>query len=313
VEIKQSYKLILNTFANGKIITFYEIPPEEAQNILENYKSKKLMELGERKTDVYELRGGYILQVIVINEIIKHAILFTTIEDRETYYELQRNVIEFKPEPIRYFKGEDGVYHYKYIIKTEALSFLQRHNAQLENEMELTSGEKRKEYSFKDTSHILIDIYQEEFLLFDSRFLYQAYRKYKADEIAAINIYGRYFTEYIDSLIQELSENLQISKKILNGSLESLSTLDQQLAKENLNDLFFINNFLGLSAYLGEVMVQNMRCRWGFEEEYPHYPTVITERGYRIPIMIAVRNAINPDSDEKIPSLEMIYSRYKRK
>lgn len=312
MEIKQSYKPVLNKFASGEVVTFYEVPPRDAQSILENYESRKLIELGGRKTDIYELSNGYILQVIIINETIRHAILFTSIEEREIYYNLQSNSIVFKPESIRYFQGENRIYEYKYITKREAADFLQKYNAQLEEEMELTSGEQRKVYSFEDTPHMLLDIYQEEFLLFDSRFIYQEYRKYKADEIAAINIYGKDFADHIDVLVEQLSNSLQISKEVLNNSLESLLIIDQQLAKENLDDLFFINNLLGLSAYLGEVMIHNIRGKWGFEEEYPHYPVVITERGYRIPIIIAVRNAINPDSEEKIPSMEMIFSRYKR-
>jgi len=308
MEIKNTYKEISANLSSGDNIIFYQISVEEALRLVDLYEGSIKDELSSRMLDIIELNNGYILEVSKRRRV-KHSVLFKSIEERESYLNSTMSPIS----QIRYFRGASQIQRYLSLTKQEAENFLKTNSTQLRNEANLTSGEQRKVYSFKDASYILLDQHQEEFLLFDSHLLYQEYCTYKADEIAAINIYGKGFENHIDKLIKQLSDNLQISEEVLNYSLESLSTIDQQLAKENLNDLFYINNLLGLSAYLGEVIIRNIGGRWGFEEEYPNYPIVITERGYRIPIMITVRDAINPDSDEKIPSMEIVYSRYKKK
>ena len=280
---------------------------EEAHDIKNDKKGKSLEYHSDGMKKVFLLENDSILVIYDFSESILYSSLKEFIKD----YELPtRRVLKNVPRKRLFFDSNKRIRSYTVVGLTEAKDFIKSGN-RIENLAYrlLILGRGSELY----TNEGLLLVYnkqKKEFLLFDDSFDYEEFRSWYWEHhiLWGLNPYGSNFLIRLDDLFEKiirLCDELNIQKKRLDFSVDSLEVLDEIIFQTILDDEFYYEYYLSFLAYFGQTIATNSDYNWKmiYDKEYDLWePMLIDSSDKTISIIVNVHNVLSASNTNSYES-----------
>lgn len=300
------YKKMKNKMKNGEIVISYRIPIECLENILLKHEIVEVKTVLDFPITSYLLNNQALLFVQEKGGLVD---LFLNKNDYDRLYDnysltfKQRYYVNIFCLKIQFY--ELSRIHAEWLIIEKGGQLIEEYKNKIVQIFEL-NHRKALLCRHAGPSYYLFNNLQE-LLDYDIR---------KSHSIArGLNPYGIEFVSNIPKVIKKLSNDLKVELSILDKSINSLGQIDRIIGQIEMNDYLYLDLILGLTAYVGEVFIQNKGGQWEMEKHdngETYMPSIRSEKENLIPFMVYIYEEFHPDA-EFSGSLLSIYSRFKRK